>query len=85
MINLSTELSPCFCTIFVELNLCPIQAWKLYTSKLNPDSDHLWQCAKLSNLHYIDEEWYDECIVRKDQLERYMKLSLMENVQLDGN
>ena len=66
------------------MSLCPFKTWKLYTSKLSPKSNSLWQRPKQGYIHYIDEEWYDPRPVGKDMLERFMKLSLAKSVKLDG-
>ena len=68
----------------LDMSLCPVKTWKLYTSKLSPKLNSLWQRPKQGYIHYVDEEWYDPRPVGKDMLERFMKLSLAKSVQLDG-
>ena len=63
----------------------PINAYKLYISKLNPDIPALWQKPMTSPfLHYTDETWYERRVVGRDMLERFMKLSLSKSVNLQG-
>ena len=56
----------------LETSLCPIQVWRLYTSKLNKNSNYLWQKPKQGRLHFNDTEWYEKRIVGKDPLEHFM-------------
>ena len=53
--------------------LCPIQIWKLYTSKLNPKINSLWQNPRSGKIFYDDKEWYEAHVVGKDAMERFMK------------
>ena len=68
-----------------DVNMCPVQTWKLYTSKLNKASNYLWQKPRQGYVAYVDEEWFEQRIVGRDMLERFVKLSLSKSVKLDGN
>ena len=67
------------------MNMCPVQTWKLYTSRLNKASNYLWQKPKQGYINYVDEEWFEQRIVGRDMLERFIKLSLSKSVNLEGN
>ena len=54
------------------LSLDGVTAFRLYKSKLNPDSNHLWQKSRRGLLHYTDEIWYEKNRVGHDPLERFM-------------
>ena len=58
--------------------------FKLYISKLNPESDFLWQRPRQGRVNYINSEWFERRPVGKDMLERFMKINLSTNVELDG-
>ena len=58
-----------FSIIVAEPNSCPVQLFKLYISKLHPDSQSLWQRPRQGKVNYIDEEWYERRPVGKDMLE----------------
>ena len=59
--------------------------FKLYLSKLNNTIESLWQKPRQCRVNYVDEDWYQSQPVGKDMLDRFMKLSLSQNVKLDGN
>ena len=61
-----------------------MDAYKLYFSKLSPDSNDLWQRVKTGELHYTDPVWYEPRRVGKDMLERFMKINLQKSVVLAG-
>ena len=61
-----------------------MQIFKLYTSKLNPKCDSLWQKARSITLHYNEPIWFEPRVVGHDTLERFMKLSICKNIKLDG-
>ena len=65
----------------VDPQSCPVQLFKLYLSKLNPKIKDLWQKPRI-RVNYVDEEWYEPRHLRRDHLERFMKLSLAESVKL---
>ena len=65
-------------------SLCLITSFKFYLSKLNKDTNFLWQKPKQSRIHYTDEVWYELNCVGKDLLNRFMKF-LQKNIELEGN
>ena len=69
---------------FTGMNMCPIQTWKLYTAKLNPNSTSLWQKPRQGLINNIDAYWYEDRNVGCDMLERFIKLSLAKSVTLEG-
>ena len=66
-------------------NSCPVEIFRLYTSKLHPDCNSFWQKPRSIKLHYNDPVWFEARIVGRDLFERFMKLSIAKNVQLDGD
>ena len=58
--------------------------FKLYLSKLSPDSKALWQKPRSISLHYLDTPGYEPRAVSHDTLERFMKLSISKSVKMDG-
>lgn len=54
--------------------------YKLYTSKLNPEVQFLWQCPKKGKLHYIDDRWYNKVRVGHDPID-----GLMANLSAECN
>ena len=59
--------------------------FKLYTSKLNKNCDDLWQKPRQGLINYINENWYENRIVGKDLLDRFMKINLGKSIALQGN
>ena len=68
-----TKHSKCHSYLFSETSLCPIQVWKLYTSKLNKCIPNLWQKPRQGKIFYDDKEWYEGRVVGKDPLINFMK------------
>ena len=64
--------------------MCPIQVWKLYTSKLNNTKNYLWQKPRSGRVFYSDKEWYQGRIVGRDPLERFMHF-LSTDIKLDNH
>ena len=71
-------------TLILETTLCPIQVWKLYTSKLSNKINNLWQKPRSGKVFYDDKEWFEGRVVGKDPLERFMKF-LSEELKLSIN
>ena len=67
-----------------EPNLCAFQLFKLYKSKLSNKIDSLWQKPRSGYINYIDNDWYEGRIVRRDTLECFMQLSIAKSVKIDG-
>ena len=57
-----------------------MKAFKLYTTKLNPNIDILWQRPK-TKLHDLEREWYDAAPVGRDPLNTTMK-EISKNAKL---
>jgi hypothetical protein len=51
--------------------MCPVDTYKLYLEKLNPDNPFLWQRGKTIKLHYTDPVWYTTKIGH-GPIERFM-------------
>ena len=62
--------------------MCPIQVWKLYTTKLNKNIDSLWQKPRQGKVFYDDKEWFEGRVVGKDPLIRFMKF-LSQDLKLN--
>lgn len=57
--------------------MCPVAAFELYLSKLNPNDPRLWQKPRQGFIDYEDPEWYYAQPVGHDPLETFMeKLSI---------
>ena len=56
-----------------DVELCPVTMFKLYTSKLHMNFNHLWQRPKNKELHYTNELQYDRQVVGHDPHERYTR------------
>ena len=54
--------------------MCPVEAYKLYMSKLDKRSNKLWQKPRQGQLHFTDESWYEPCNVGHDSLCNFMKI-----------
>ena len=52
----------------------PVAIFKLYTAKLNPTTDFLWQKPLSKQLNYTDECWFEPRRVSHNPLESYMKI-----------
>ena len=65
--------------------MCLVALFKLYTTKLNPTVNFLWQKPlQKKNLHFTDPVWYEPRVVGRDPLERFMKyLSKDINLSVD--
>ena len=59
--------------------LCPVRAFELYLSKLNPSLDLLWQRSKaLDNFNGSDSVWYCNALLGKNTLGSLMKTISVE-------
>ena len=56
-----------------DYELCPVEMFELYTSKLHKDFDHLWQRPKCGVLSLNDPVWYDCVVVGEDSIDNFMK------------
>ena len=74
-----------FYALFTDPGSCPVQLFKLYLDKLNPECDALWQKPRQGFVNYSDPTWYEARLVGRDMCERFMKLNLTKSVKLDGD
>ena len=71
--------------LFSVLNSCPVEIFRLYTSKLNPNCESFWQKPRSISLHYNEPYWFEPRVVGCDTLECFMKLSsICKAVKLDN-
>ena len=70
-------------SVISDPDLCPVNTFKFYMSKLNKSTNFLWQKPKKGRLHYTDEEWFEQNRVGKDLLNRFMKF-LQQSVTLEN-
>ena len=61
--------------------LCPIQMYKLYISKLNPNCKYLWQRPKKKSLTFHSAIWFDNQCLGGDTIRKFMP-TLSENAKL---
>ena len=58
--------------------------YKLYMSKLNKNSNRLWQKPKQGYRHYNNDEWYEKNIVGEKTINSFMK-TFIKDAQLETN
>ncbi len=63
--------------------ICPVKIYKLYTSKLDPRCDSLWQKPRriCGSITYHEPTWYEQCPVGHTPLEKFMGV-LSDNLKL---
>ena len=66
--------------VFSESIVSPLKVYHLYTSKLNPKRDSLWQKPQRKVLK-SDAMWYGNQVIGKDTLEQSIK-ELSKNAEL---
>ena len=54
-------------------------------SKLPDTTNDLWMKPRVGNVNNSDQFWFEPHKVRRDTLERFMKLSICKNIKLNGN
>lgn len=57
---------------FPDNPMCPVNWFDLYTKKLHPNFNHLWQRPKRGIIHYTDDLWFDNVRVGHDPIENFM-------------
>ena len=62
---------------------CPVATYQLYTSKLDPRSEYIWQKPK-QDVNYSDPVWYEPRRVGHNPLETFMK-TLSKEANLSSN
>ena len=68
---------------FTDCLNCPVATYQLYTSKLDPRCDYIWQKPK-ENVTYSDPVWYEPRRVGHNPLETFMK-TLSKDAKLSSN
>ena len=58
---------------FPGSDICPVNSYVLYTSKLDPRCPDLWQRPRSISLHYTDETWYEPRKVGHNTIDGFMK------------
>ncbi len=58
-------------SFFPGSNICPVNLFKLMTSKLHPDINNLWQQPK-KNVKFSDPVWFDKAPIGCNQLSSIM-------------
>jgi hypothetical protein len=56
----------------INSDLCPVRLYELYTSKLNPSNNRLWQYPR-DAYQYGDESWYQNRPMGRDKLASFLK------------
>ena len=57
---------------------CPVATFEMYTSKLDPSWEYLWQWPRSGRVNYIDNYWYESRCVGHNTLETFMKILAKE-------
>ena len=70
--------------MFSDSDICPVNTFKLYISKLNKNSNRLWQKPRQGYIHFNDEYWYEKNPVGQKMIESFMK-RLATEAKLDCN
>ena len=66
------ETNAVMCEKRDKFDLCPVKSFQLYFSKLNPESDSLFQCRKIY-ANVKDAVWYDKIPMDHNKIGRMMK------------
>ena len=63
------------------MDVCPVNMFEMYISKLNPDYKYLWQRPKKGTLSFYAPAWYDKQRLGQDTISKFMR-NLSESAKL---